>query len=159
MQSQCPCDGNTLLLTAGKLIGIVPHLVLQTYPGQKLLALFLDLLRGAFTQQGRGKGHILKSGVLGKQIKILENQTKMQPILADGFVIQSCGIVAVIKHLATDTDGAAVGSLQKVQTPQQGSLTAARRADDGKHLSLFQRKADTLQHLGLAKGLFDIFYF
>ena len=49
-----------------------------------------------------------------------------------------------IKALAVKDQLASVGSLKKVQTPQQGGLAGTGRTDDGQRLALFQCQRDIL---------------
>ncbi len=81
----------------------------------------------------------------------------MQPLFALGAV----GVgrfLTVEHHVAVHRNAPLVGGLQKIQTAQQGSLAASRRADDSQHLSFFHRKIYPLKHLGPAEGFFDTLY-
>ena len=53
-------------------------------------------------------------------------------------------------------DLAAVDLLQVIQAPQEGGLSAARRADDDHHLALVDVRGDAPQHLQFVEALFQI---
>ena len=58
-----------------------------------------------------------------------------------------------IKALAVKDQLACVGSLKKVQTPQQGGLAGAGGAENGHHIALFYGQVHPTQHLQLMGSL------
>ena len=95
------------------------------------------------------RGDVLQHGILGKQLKILEYQTKVQPVLSNFF------FTAAKQGNPINGNGAAVGIFQEVQTAKQGGLSAAGGTDDGQHLSALQGKADVPQNLRAFEALSD----
>ena len=161
MEGQRPCDGHPLLLAAGELVGIVAGPVGEAHPLQKRHALPLDGGPAALVllPQLPRQSHILQGGILGEEVEGLKHQPEVEPLLTDGLLAEGGLIFRVEEGLPLHGDAAAVGSLQKIQAPEQGGLAAAGGADDGQGLPLLQGKGDVLQHLGGAKVLFDISYF
>ena len=163
LHGQRPGDGYPLLLSAGQLVGVVVHPLAQTDILQQTFALGHDgvvALAGLFRlgHQLPGQCHILQRRVLGEQVEALEHQAEVQPLLAD-VALRAGGMLRCVEQLfAPDRDHAPVRRLQKVQAPQQRGLAAAGGADDAQGLTLLQRKADVLQHRGVAEVLLDVLY-
>src|SRR5690606_18027499 len=68
------CDGNTLLLTAGKLRRIVVESAAKAYTFEKILCLDGDIGR-PFIAQLKWHHHIFKGRECGQQLKVLKNKT------------------------------------------------------------------------------------
>ena len=79
----------------------------------------------------------------------------MEPVLTNLVV----GQVLPRQQLSVYPDLPLVRGFQEIQAPQQRGFSASRGADDGKHLPPLHGKADTLEDIGVAEALFDIFYF
>ena len=105
------------------------------------MGFFFDGVRLVHIQQGRSQGHILEDRILGEKIKVLENQTKVEPVLPNLFFRLTKKLFPVYIDLT------AVRGFQKVQTPKQGGFTAAGRTDDRQDLSFFQREGHIFQNL------------
>jgi len=58
-----------------------------------------------------------------------------------------------IKALAVKDQLTCVGSLKKVQTPQQGGLAGTGGAENGHHIALFNGQVHPTQHLQLLGSL------
>ena len=105
-------------------------------------------------------GMVFQSFNLFPQYTALQNVTLASQLLAKerpDFKTHKKEIYAEIEAhgrelLAIYQNFACIGSLQEIQTPQQGGLAAAGRTDNGENLAFFQTEADTLQNLGLAKA-------
>ena len=161
VERQCPGDGHPLLLTAGKLMRIVPgtvrkaHLVQQLHSGGTDGFLTLTAVLG---HQLPGEGHVFQSRILGKKVKGLEHHAEVEPVFPDLFFGAARVMVGVKQHLVLYGDGAGVRRFQKIQTPQQRGFAAAGGANDGKGLSLLQREADVIEDLCVFKMLFQMLY-
>ena len=161
VERQCPGDGHPLLLTAGKLMRIVPgtvrkaHLVQQLHSGGTDGFLTLAAVLG---HQFPGEGHVFQSRILGKKVEGLEHHAEVEPVFPDLLFGAVCVMVGVKQHLVLYGDGAGVRRFQKVQTPQQRGFAAAGGANDGKGLSLLQREADVIEDLCVFKMLFQMLY-
>ena len=82
----------------------------------------------------------------------------MQTVASDLLVVQ-CRLIGSIKQkLVFHENLPFVGDLKKIETAKQGGFPASRRADDGQHLALGERKINSLQHFKLAKALFKSLY-
>ena len=151
MQGQRTGNGHALLLAAGELVGVMVCPVRQTHLSQKLQSGGFDIgfaFAASFLgQQFSGQRDILEGGVLGEQVEVLEYQAEMETLGPDLLFLLRGGVSSVKDHISIDGDDAAVGFFQKIQAPQQGSLTAAGGTDDGQGLSFFQRKTDVVEHL------------
>ena len=96
-----------------------PRLLLDL---SKDLALVLLVIRAFLRQKLACQHHILQRGVLGEQVEVLEHQTEMQPLFADGLLALGAGVGGAPQRFARDGDRAGVGRLQKVQAAQQRGL-------------------------------------
>ena len=61
--------------------------------------------------------------------------------------------------LAVDDDGAAVDRFQLTETAQEGTLAAARRADNGNDFPRFNVEGDVFQDFETAEALADMVHF
>ena len=168
VERQGPGDGHPLLLAAGELAGVVAGPLGEAHFGQQLPAFGLDLLQNLLFvllevglllgQQFPGQGHVFQRRVLGKEVEGLKYQAEVEALFPHLALPLGGGIVCVEDDRPAHRDGAAVGLFQKVEAAQQGGLAAARGADDGQGLALFQGEADVLQHPGGAEMFFDVMY-
>ena len=167
-QRQGTGDGHPLLLSAGELVGVVPHPVAEPHLRQQLLGLVLyllvDLLLAAFVvrpllgQQLAGQHHVLQSGILGKQVEGLEHHPKVEPPIPQ-FAVRELVLAGGVKdRLPVDGHGALVRLFQVGQAAQQGGLAAAGRTDDRHRLPLLQGEADVLQDAGGAEALTNVLH-
>ena len=125
--SQRPGNGDPLLLTAGQLVGVRIRLVRQSHPAQQGHGSLPNLRRGPLFQEAWRKHDIFQRRILGKQVEILENQSKVEPVLTNLIVRQ----VLPRQQLSVYPDLPLVRGLQKIQAPQQRGFSASRGADDG----------------------------
>ena len=161
MERQCPGNGHPLLLTAGKLVGIVTgpvrkaHLVQQLHSGGTDGFLTLTAVLG---HQLPGKGHVFQSRILGEEVEGLKYHAEVEPVFPDLLFGAVRVMVGVKQHFVLYGDGAGVRRFQKIQTPQQRGFAAAGGANDGKGLPLLQREADVIEDLRVFKMLFQMLY-
>ena len=87
----------------------------------------------------------------------MKHQAEMQPLFPHLALPLGRRVVGIEEGLPIHQDAPPVGSLQKIQAPQQGGLAAARGSNNGKSLSLLQGEADILQHPGRPEVLFHVF--
>ena len=139
-------NGNALLLSAGKLAGIVVGPVGQTdlfqHPSADLVCLLLWHPAG----NDQALGHILQGGLVPEQVVVLEHKGCFfaQP----GNV--GPGDPAKIEGFAVEHQSAAVSGLQKVQAAQQGGLAGAGRAQNGNNVSFFHTQVHAVQDVQCA---------
>ena len=148
-------DGHALLLTAGELVGVGILAVGKAHLLEQLPCVGVDLVLRALLDQNRGLGDVLQHGIVGEEVEVLKHQ-------AEGG-LDAAQLGAAGEHrLAVDVPGgifaqigqiAAVHGLQQRGAAQQRALAAARRADDGHHLTLLHRQGDVVEHLQLPKVL------
>lgn len=169
MKSQRSGNSHTLTLAARQLVRIIPHALRQSHLFQKTDSAGLNLFKNLFLagckirlflcQKLSRQHYIFQGRILGKQVKGLKHQTKMQPLLADLRLLTGSRIACIKQGFSIHTDDPAIWLLQKIQTPQQGGFSASRGTDDRQHLSLFQSKINILQHFRIFKRFADILYF
>ena len=143
-------DGQTLLLTAGELPGVLVGLFLQAHPAQQGQGLFLGLGLGYLLLQYRRQGHIVKYRHVGEHVKILKHHAHALAELA--------GVQLFVGDvLALEVDLSLGGLLQQVQAAEKGGLAAAGGADDGDHFATADGGGNALEHLQVAEALFQVF--
>ena len=152
MQGKCPCNSNSLALSTGKLMRIIVHPVIQPHLCQKNLCLYLDggqdftfsffKIRLLCGEKLFGKHYIFQSGMLRKQIKVLEHQTKMQSFFTDHGFLSGCRDRGIKKCFAIYPDNSVIRMFQKVQAAEKRCLSTSGRSDDGNSLSFFQVKSN-----------------
>ena len=146
-------NGHALLLAAGKLARIVVGSVGKAHLFQHLHANGIRLLFGHFAGNDEALGHVLQGSLVAEQIVALEHKGRL---FAQPGNVGTAGL-GKVERLTVKGELACVGSLQKVQTAQQGAFAAARRADHHDDLAGLDSKADIIQHGGLAIGLDQMF--
>ena len=109
-------------------MGIQIHLFLETNLRQQFYGIFTDLLLNFLlipliifpflSQQLTGQHDVLQSGILGKQVEVLEYQTEVQSLLANFLFLQGGGVGGIENCVAVDQYLSFIGSFQKVQAPQ-----------------------------------------
>ena len=118
----------------------------------------LDLRPIALEHVNRRVGDVLHDRVVGKQVVILEDQTETRLRLLQD-------VLARIRGASVARDGhleVAVGKLARIErfeqrrATQKRRLAAARRADDGNDLAVFDVDRDVLQNLDAAEALLDM---
>ena len=139
-------NGHALLLAAGKLARIVVGSVGKAHLFQHLHANGIRLLFGHFAGNDEALGHVLQGSLVAEQIVALEHKGRL---FAQPGNVGAAGL-GKVERLAVKGELACVGSLQKVQTAQQGGLTGAGGAEDGHYIALFHGQVHAAQHLQLA---------
>ena len=137
-------NGNTLLLAAGKALGVGIGLVGQTHAGQQFVCLGGDGFLILQLQQGGGQLQIFLHSQVREQVEVLEHHAHLLAHSVDvGFV-----------HLgALKFDAAGGGDLQPVQAAQKGRFAAAGGADQADHIAAVNIDIDALQHVQGGGGL------
>ena len=82
LQCQRTSNCNSLLLTARQLPGIKFNFILKTDLSEYLKSIILYTLCIALFKKRGCKCKILKNGILGKKIEILENKSEIQSVLS-----------------------------------------------------------------------------
>ena len=134
-------QGHTLLLAAGKLVGVLLRLVLQPHNGEDFRNLAADGILGDLLHV-QAKGHVLGHAHVGEKAVLLEHHADAPVPGAD-----------VGDVLAVHGDLAAGDVLQAGKTPQQGAFAAAGGPQQGDQVALFNIHGDALQDLVLSKVL------
>ena len=114
---------HALLLTAGELAGVVVGPVGQTHLFQHAAADGVGLLPGHPAGHDESLGHVLQGGLVPEQVVVLEHESRLFAQAGD---IGTAG-VGEVEVFAIKGQLAAVGGLEKVQTPQKGGLAGAGR--------------------------------
>ena len=136
LESHCAGYRHALLLTAGKLAGIVVHLLAESdlakqgftvfiYLGEDSLAVLLEI-RAALCMDFCGESDIFKRRILREQIEGLEHESYLELILALLLSGELIGITAVKNNAAVNGYRAAVRSFKHIDAAQQGCFSAAR---------------------------------
>ena len=94
-------------------------------------------------------GNVLQGGLVAEQVVVLEYKGRLFAQAGD---IGAAG-VGEVEVFAIKGQLAAVGGLEKVQTPQKGGLAGAGRAEDGDHVALFHGQVHALQNIQLTEQL------
>ena len=120
-------DRHPLLLSAGKLAGVVVGTVCKAYLGQHLHADFLCLLLGQFTRHNQPLGHILQGSLVAEQVVVLEHKGGL---FAQPGNVGAAGM-GKVEAFAVKHQLPGISSLQKIQAPQQGGPGAAKSGSGG----------------------------
>ena len=131
-------DGNTLLLTAGKLAGIVMLSVRQSNDFEQFVNALFNLRTlhpGDFHREGNVAAHI----PLREQVKMLENHRNLLAKLAQ-FLRAERGEI-----LTVDDDVARCRLFQKVNAAHERRFARAGHADDSKNVALLDVQVDVFQ--------------
>ena len=110
-------------------------------------------------QKGLREGYVPEYGVLRKQVELLKDEPEVQALFADFRVGIALFFRRVEQLFAAEVQLSLVGHLQKVHAAQKRRFAAARRADDGKHLSPLQRNGDAFEYLVFTEFFTIIFQF
>ena len=143
-------DGDTLLLTAGKLRRIAVRLVRQTDTRKQLERTLVRLFIGHDLELDRCQLDILAHGQVREQVELLEHHAHTAAHQIDVRVLGG-------NVLSLEDNLAAGRLLEQVQAAQKGRLARAGRADDYDLLALLDMLVDTLEHLMVAKGFVQVF--
>ena len=127
---QCPRDGNTLLLTAGKLVGLVPELIAKAHLFQCSggTAAALPARHPGIHQRNL---HVFHQAELGQQVILLKDEA--QQLVADlgQFIAAHSAHIPAIEFI-----GARRGHIQTADDVHAGGFAGARLAHDGHELAL-----------------------
>ena len=135
---QCPGDGNTLLLAAGKLVGAVPELIAQTHLLQHLFGPGVAL-GAADARIHQRHLHVLHQVEPWQKIVLLED--KAQHLVAD----RSQLVAVHLAHIpAVEPVGSVGGHIQTADDVHTGGLAGTGLADDGHELAFFDFHGDVV---------------
>ena len=129
VHNQRPDDGDSLLLSAGQLPGVVVAAVCQPHPLQQGHGLLLRLGPLPLLHLHGGQQKVFQHRHVGKQVVALEHHADFLPQGKAVPVVFSQGD-------AIQEDLPGLNALQAVQAAKQGALAAAGRADDDGRLPL-----------------------
>ena len=150
IHGQSPDNGDPLLLTAGKLVGIGIGLFLQTYPLQQLHGFLVGLRLGHQARAHGSQGDVFQNGHVGEQVKVLEHHAHLPAHLVD--VRLGAGDLHPVEG-----DGAGTRLFQQVQAAKEGGLAGAGGADDDHLVSGIDVLGDIVQHQMIAEGFAQVF--
>ena len=150
IHAQRPRDRHPLLLTAGKLSGILVRLLGDVHPLEIAHGDGLGLLARHLAYPDRGKGQVLEDGQVREQVEVLEHHADLAADALD--VAQVAGQFGAVDH-----DASALVFLQPVDATDQGRLARSRRAADDDAFALADFEVDVLQHMEVAEPLVDAF--
>ena len=163
MKSQRAGDRHPLLLSAGELMRVAVDPVGKSHLPEKRLRLIPDLrvpvLMLLFRRQTRRQHHVLNGGVLGKEIKLLEDHAEVKSPAPRLRVRKAPAVRSVEQRLALHPDDASVRRLEKIQTAKQRRLSASGGSDDRNRLTFLHGKADVSEDVRRAEMLADMLCF
>ena len=150
LHAQCPCNGDTLLLSAGQARCIGVDKVLEPYRRQMAYGRLLRLRpRDPADRHGR-QGTVIQDISVVEEIEALEHHADFLP---QGVQVHA----QVHEVLPVKPDAAGIGLLQQVDAAQQRRFSRAGGADDAHHLAAVYLQIDAFEHLQVAEGLFQAF--
>ena len=130
-------NGNSLLLSAGELVGVIVFFVGQAHFFQKLSCLGVDFFFVSFLDFNGGVNNIFDDGKMGEKIEVLEYQ-------ADFSIFD---------------DFAGVRDFQTGGAAEQGGLAGTRRADDAEDLALVYFQGNVAEHIQSSEAFLYVFHF
>ncbi len=145
-------DGDTLLLAAGKLLGIGLCVLAKAEQVEQLHRGGFGVGAGATVDLDRGERYVLQHAHRGEQVVGLEDN-------ADLLVEAGAAEALVVDIDAVDADAALVELGQPVDAAQQRRLAGARRADQADDFVVGHAEVDLVQHLALAVEFGELFDF
>ena len=138
LHTQGADDGDALLLSAGKLLGIGIRPVAQAHRVQQAAGRGLGLLLGDALGVHGGQGQVFQHGHIGEQVEVLEHHAHFLPVAVQvGFFVGDV--------IALEEDAAGGGHLQQVQGTQHGGFAGAGRPHDDHHLAFADGQAAVVQ--------------
>ena len=143
-------NGDSLLLSAGKLAGIGVGPVGQTHLCQKLQGLLLCVGLGHPLNAHRGSGEVVHHVHVVEQVELLEHHAHPLTAVINGLALDGADVRAVKEDLAGG------GLLQQIQAAEEGGLAAAAGTDDGDHLIFVEGGADPLEDLQLVEFFLQV---
>ena len=123
LHTQSTHDGDPLLLSAGKLVGIGMRAIRQIDTLQELHGLGVCVRLALFEQLHGGQGHVAQHGHVGEKVEMLENHAHFLTVQ-----VQIDGGIGDIGSLEDDLT--AGGDLKQVQTTQERAFSCTRRSYD-----------------------------
>ena len=146
IHGQRPGDGNTLLLSAGEIVGVVEGLGAETDRMEQGHGLFVGLLAGA-PQQGDLRIHdVFDDGEVTEEVEALEHHAHLLPNLVEV-------AFSIVDDLPVDDDLAGCGRLKHVDASQKSGLSCSGRSDDGNDISFVDDDVDIFQWSDILKFL------
>ena len=145
-------NGNTLLLTAGKIWRIFSSLFRQTNCCQQSFSSFFCLRLCQFLSVNGRQHDIFQNTQVREQIELLEHHTDVFPYLVD-IAFGICNIVIINNYSACSC------FFQFVQAAQKCGLTGTGRTDQTNNFPFFYFQVDSLQYFQAAEAFFQLFNF
>ena len=156
-------NGHTLLLAAGEARRIGIAFVPEADFLQEFFGLGHDVFGLHLLDDARRFQDVIQNGHVREEVEVLEAHAHAA---ADGPDFGCRGIDGAVAAFgradhgpAVDDDGTAVNRFQLAETAQEGTLAAARRADNGNDFPRFNVKGDVFQDFEAAEGLMDMIHF
>ena len=115
-------DGDTLLLSAGKLAGVGVRFIGKTHLAQKLCRRLPDLLPVALLHVDGGIRHVFEHGAVREEVELLKHQPV---VLLDPAQLRGGDVIRIAVLIRRDgggahiTDAAGVDGLKECRTAQQ----------------------------------------
>src|SRR5205085_11201589 len=148
LHAQRARDSDALLLTAGKLAGILVRLLRDAHPLEVEAGSLLGLLLRQFAHPDRSEGQVFQHGQMRKQIELLEYHADLA---ADGLdVLHIRG-----QLYAGDEDLAALMLLQPIDAADHRRFARARRPADDDPLAPADVEVDVPEDVEVAVPFVD----
>ena len=141
-------NGDALLLSAGKLLGIYARLLQQTHARQQLGGLFGRRFFGHLAGLNGSQRKVLHHGQMRKQVELLKHHAHAAADQVD--VAFGVGDVGAFKEYLPFG-----GPLKQIQAAQKGALARTAGADDHDFFAGSNMLVDALEDLELPKGFFE----
>ena len=142
-------DGDTLLLTAGKLRWHLGSLRSHSHSGEQVHGEILGRLLIHVAHLDRRKRHILKNCLVGEQVERLEHHANLGA--------QAGELLAFLRQrLAVDANVAGIDGFQTVDGAAHRGLAGTGWTDDDQHLALLDGEVDVLEHMQVTVVLFNV---
>ena len=142
-------DGDTLLLTAGKLRWHLGGLGSHAHAGKQIHGEILGRLLIHVAHLDRRKRHVFKNGLVGEQVERLEHHADLGT--------QAGELLAFLgQWLAINANITGINGFQTVDGAAHRGLAGTGWTDDDQHLALLDGEVDVLEHMQVTVVLFNV---
>ena len=152
-------DGDALLLSTRELAWVVVLAVRESDLGKEFACVGQNLLFALPLDVAGRFGQVLDDGHMGEEVELLKDHACGHEDAAHvGVACVCCRPFSVLRpaeSFSIDCDVSAVDRLEFVDAAQEGGLSRARRADDGKHFAACETEVDSLENAEIAEGFVD----
>ena len=145
------CNGDTLLLTAGKHVRIGICLIRKTYSLQKLQCRFFSLFLTHKIQSHRCEHNVLFYCLMWKKIKLLEYHSDLLTMTVD-IHLGICDVGSLKEDFSPGR------LLKEIQGTEECRFTTAGWSDNGYYFTSADLCGDPVENLIAAIGLFKSLY-